>query len=331
MAMIGLIIWYLSIVIALCALFDFHKMILRKFNVYRDPNSSKDITRVEREFVERHVKILEVHQLKISEMKRPSILGQWSIVPLFFILMAAILVIFMLTPNFSDWLIQSFTLKSTTSNPLVVPYPNILTFAMALMLSLAGIVPALRFLFIRKNTKNFSFLLLLPSHEIKPQTEEYTTAIKDIRKNLAKVLSSLIQEDSISSVNNYSLQELLKILTKKESGFRKRIGLASLSLMFLGYIMSAFEFVKVTSGEIVYSPPYSFEIIRRPLDSVESTTYLCKRDDNDRYLKLKVKLDDGFEFSVRRIEFNNLDAPLKASNIELKDLDAASDWCKNLD
>ena len=320
----------MGIFVALVVFFVKPKYIFKRLNEDHLPNYSRGLSKTDNEFIDRHLHLIEKHQLFLSKQKRPFILGAISYVLLFFIMMAVFLMLFVSSSSLNNWLTDITTNEIYFSSFLVDPYPSILTFVTAIFLGLIIWIPILQILIINKNAKTLTYNLLMPSHETKSGTEEFSDKLKEIRTRITKTLSTLIREKLLDSRNNYSLDEISKILIGDQAKHVKRLGFASLAFFFLVYIMDAYNFTKITNNAIIYSPAFSFKVTTKRFDDITSAKYSCVKEDNDRHLKLLVELDNGYKFRVRKYRIEKMSSVLDAADISLRNINEADEWCKNL-
>jgi len=324
------IFWCIGIIVSLSAFFMQPKYIFKRLNEYHFPNYSRDLTKTDNEFIDRHLHLVEKHQLILSKQKRPFILGAKSYVFLFFIMMAVFLMLFISSSRLNNWLTDLTTNEIYFSSFLVDPYPSNLTFVTAIFLGLLIWNPILQILINNKNEKTLTYNLLMPNYETKVGTEEFSYKLEEIRTRITKTLSILIRENALDSRDNYSLDEILKSLIRDQAKHVKRLGFASLAFFFLVYIMDAFNFTKITNNAIIYSPSFSFKVTAKSFADVTSAKYSCVKEDTDRHLKLLVELDNGYQFRVRKYRIEKMKAVLDAADISLRNIDEADEWCKNL-
>ena len=330
MATIVFIIWCMCIIISLCTLFLWPKNIFKRLKEYRFLNYSRDLTKEDIEFVDHHVQLIESHQSIISNQKRPFILGQWSFVLLFLVFMAMLVMLFIWSAKFNNWLTDLTINRPYTSSALLNPFPSILTLCLAIFLGSIIWLPVLQIMALRRDKEKLTYNLLMPNYETKIGTEAFSIKLEEIRARIANNLAVLIREDMLDSSKNFFLDEILGSLIEQQSRAVKRLGAASLAVMILVYIMDTFNFVKITSDEIVYSPAFSFKVISKKFEDVTSANYICVNEDNSRRLKLSVKLDNGYEFRVRKYQIEEMGAVIETNNIVLRNIDDADEWCKNL-
>ena len=323
------IIWCIGIIISLCVLFSWPKFIFKRFNEYRYPNHSRDLTKEDREFIDHHVKLIEKQQVVISKQKRPFIFGAASFVLLFFGVMAVLLTLFLFSPTLNDWLTDIITNRRYASSVLVDPFSSIWLFLIGIMVG-PILISVLEVLAIKKNKRLATFNLLMPNYETKVGTEAFSEKLREIRKRKADDLAILIREGAIDSSKSYFFDELLQSLIVLQHRRVKRIGVSLTSFTLLCFILDIFNFDKVTNNEIIYSPAFSFEITYKDFDNVVGANYICVNEDNKRHLKLLIELDNGYKFRVRKHRIEKIDHMLDATNISFKNIDKANEWCQNL-
>lgn len=330
MATIVFMIWCIGIVLSLCVFFRQPRTIFKQIDEHRFPNYSRYLTPQDHAFIDSHLKLIESHQAVLSKIKRPFIFGPLAQVLLFFVFMAVALMLFILSPKLNEWLTDLTINRSSGPSFLVDPYSSIWTFLIAIMVGSIAWIPIFQILVGKKNAETDRFNLLMPSYETKPGTEEFLDELRDIRTRIANNLKTLIREGNVDSSKNYTLDALLNRLSQHRLKLVKRLGVASLAFMFLVVIMEAFNFVKITSNEIVYSPSFSFKVTTKNFEDVSKANYICVNEDNERRLKLSVELENGFNFSVRKYQIEKMNSVLEAANITLGRIDEADSWCKNL-
>ena len=324
------IIWCTGICLSVCALFARPKHIFNQFNEYRFPNYSRDLNEKDSEFVERHIELIENQQTELSKIKRPFALGPTALVLLFFAMMAVLLILFISSSELSNLLTNISINTRDDSSFLIDPYPSILVFLVAIMIGSIVWIPIMIILAIRTNKQKSAYNLLLPNYETTVGTQEFSDKLKDIRTRIASNLYTALREKALESHKNYSFEELQRTLIYQQSRHVKRLGFASLAFMFLVYIMDAFNFVKITNNQIIYSPAFSFKVTTKNFGDVTSAKYSCVKKDNERHLKLLIELDDGYKFRVRKYRIHKMNAVLDAVDISLINIDEADDWCKSL-
>ena len=320
----------MGICLSVCFLFGLPKRIFNQFNEYRFPNYSRDLNVKDHEFVERHIELIESQQAAISQTKRPFVLGPLALVLIFCAMLAVLLIFFITSSELNNSLTNIIINSPSDSSVLIDPYPSTLVFLIAIMVGSILWIPFIIILAIRKNKQKSAYSLLIPNYETSFGTKEFSDKLKDIRVSIAGNLYTALREGDLESYKNYSFDELLRTLRQQQSKHIKRLGLASLSFMFLVYIMDAFNFVKITNNQIIYSPAFSFKVTTKSFDNVTSAKYSCVKEDNERHLKLLVKLDNGYHFRVREYQIEKMDTMLKSANISLKNIEQANEWCNNL-
>jgi len=323
MATIGFIIWYVTIFGCLSVLFISPKLISKRINEYRFPNYSRIFVDEDNKFIREHVQLIDNYRVANKDQPKAFIIKSGGMFLLFIILEAVMMAILLWGGKYLVWLLDLIGNRSTESSYLVLPFGGTLTLAVGLFFGLFIVVPALQLWAVRNNKEQAAAFLLLPASYHDKKTPE------EIEKGTAEHLTVLIREGRLDSRKSYTIDELIEINIFNTHRRNIELVLAAIIIFFSMFTMSAFEFVKISNKQIVYSPSYSFKVTTQNFEQVTSAKYICVTEDNERYLKLLVELDNGYKFRVRRFEIENMDAILKASNISLSDTDAAYETCKS--
>jgi len=329
MEVVFLIIWGVGVIICLCTLFSRPRKIFIKYYEYRFPNYSRKLTKKDIEFIEDHVDLLETHQSGISNKKRPFVLGQWSFVLIFCLLLVVLLALFIYSPKLSEWLTDLAISRSDNPSFLVDPFPSILLFAFSIFFIFFWIGP-LQFLAIKHDPNKASYLLLIPHYETKVGTEEFALKSKEIMTTIKANLSIFLRKGVLDSSRTYSPDELISRLSRQLYMRMIRLVFSTITLVFLLYIMDVFNFVKISEDTITYSPAFSFSVTFKTFEDVKSADYVCEKQDNNRHLKIRVTLDDGHTFKVRKHNFEKVPAFLDARNVSSSEIEEQDEWCNNL-
>lgn len=322
MATLGLIFWCMTMCFCLCILFKLPKFISKHFNNYRFPNYSRNLTNVDNDFINRYAQLIDNHRAIYEKIPKRFIITSPGYLMLFMVLTCVIFAILRSGGEPVVWLSDVIGNRSTESSYLISPLGGQFTLIIGMFLSFAFIVPAIQFWAVRANIEQLTSFLIVP------YTNSKTTP-KVLKKGTSDALEILVRKRVLDSHRNYTIDEFIAIGVTQEQKSHIKMVLASTVLFFSVYIMSVFEFVKVSNNQIIYSPPYSFKVTVKNLDDVTNTKFVCESYRGERRLKLLVGLDNGYQFKVVRFLAPAMDAILDTSNLALNDdIQDAIEMCK---
>ena len=322
MAIIGLIIWCITVFVCLCFLFKSPQFISRRVKDYRFSNYSRNLIEKDHKFICAHVQLIDNYR---NNQRPPQtfILTAAGYLLLFFALSAILLAVCVWSGEYIIWFADLFGNRPTKSSFLVLPFGGVFTLIVGMFFGLVVIIPALQFWVVKKNKDRVASFLFLARSYYPSEDQSVLT------KRTADDLEVLLRQGVIDSHRKYTLDDFIRIGIDEQQKLNRKLVTASTILFLSMLLMSVFNFVKVTNDEIIYSPAYSFAVTIKSVDDVVGAKYICETKDNEHILKLLVELNNGYKFRVRRHEISSMDGILKAVNIPLGEIDAADSKCQN--
>ena len=319
--------------LSLSILFKRPRRTYARYSENKFPGHSRELNQKEQDFIDRHLKKINDHQIVIQNQKKPLWLREGINLVITFSLSVATVLVLFVKYDLVMWLTGSIFGNDDPATFMLFQNPKVLTFVtyiIALLFSISLWPFVLQRILIKNKSEMLTFYLLVPSSVHKIGSEQFENELDTCRAVIGRNLSNLLKKRIVDQNRRYSVKELVHLTADHQSKDLNRIGLTTLAFIFLLFIMDLFSYVKVTPEKIIYSPAFSFEVIEKSFEDVKDAYYFCRRDDRKRYLQMRIELDNGYKIKVDGALIEDMFVVLDAANIPQGNIADQKAWCDNL-